>query len=287
MLADDSQAAVEQKLSGEALPVLPANTTRLLKNLADDDIDIERLTQTIELFPSISGRLVALANSAWSAPVEEITSLERAIARLGLAVVKSTSLAMAIASPFDKNKCPEFDTVYFWYCSFLTAEIATHIHGLMPDMLRHDVATLRTAGLIHNLGLLLLADKYPVVVSTAIRQKQAGEYSSLIDALTAELGFDYTHAGRYLAISWSMPPVLTRVLASYPDSDFNGLYWEEVNAVGLANSIALDVQDKQQRTLEDPRLVRLGVSIDDVQQLYARFEIEKENMQQLAEELFS
>ncbi len=287
MLADDSQAAVEKKLSGEALPVLPANTTRLLKNLADDDIDIAGLTQTIELFPSISGRLVALANSAWSAPIEEITSLDRAIARLGLAVVKSTSLAMAIASPFDKNKCPEFDTAYFWYRSFLTAEIATHIHGLMSDMLRHDVATLRTAGLIHNLGLLLLADKHPAVVTTAIKQKQDGEYPSLKDALIAELGFDYTHAGHYLAISWSLPPVLTKVLASYPDPDFNGLYWEEVNAVGLANSIAFDVQNEQQRTLEDPRLLRLGISVDEVQQLYARFEVEKEKLQQLAEELFS
>lgn len=287
MLAPDTQAAVEAKLSGESLPVLPANTTRLLRNLADAEIDNASLTRTIELFPSISGRLVALANSAWSSPLEEITSLEQACARLGLAVVTSTSLAMAIASPFDKNKCPEFDPARFWTRAFLTAELATHLYSFMPEMLRHDLSTLRTAGLIHNLGLLLLACKYPDMVGQAIRQKEAGEFGSLQDALLAGLGFGYTHAGHYLAISWSLPPVLGKVLASYPETDFNGLYWEEVNAIGVANSIAYDVQHQQQRTLDDERLLKLGISIDNIQQLYARFKLEKEKIETLASELFS
>lgn len=287
MLAHESQAAVAEKLSGESLPVLPANTTRLLKNLADEEIDNANLTRTIELFPSISGRLVALANSAWSSPVSEITSLEQACTRLGLAIVKSTSLAMAIASPFDRHKCPEFDTAKFWYRAFMTAELATNLYNYMPEILRHDVATLRTAGLIHNLGLLFLADKCPEEVGTAIRQKEEGEFTSLRQALLAELGFDFTHAGHYLAISWSLPPVLSNVMASYPETDFNGLYWEEVNVIGIASSIVSDKENQQQQTLEDERLLKLGLSVDNIQQLYARYDLEKEKLEALASELFS
>ena len=286
MLAPEMQAAVEAKLSGESLPVLPANTTRLLKNLADEEIDNTSLTRTIALFPSISEKLVELANSAWSSPVEEISSLEQACICLGLPVVKSTSLAIAIASPFENNKCPEFDTVRYWNRSFLTAEIATYLYHFMPEMLRHDKSILRAAGLIHNLGLLLLADKYPDVVAQAIRQKEADEFGTLQDALLARLGFDYTHAGHYLAINWSLPPVLSKVLALYPETDFNGLYWEEVNVIGVASSIAYDVQHQQQRTLDDVRLLKLGISIDNIQQLYARFELERGKIEELVADLF-
>ena len=55
--------------------------------------------------------------------------------------------------------------------------------------------------------------------------------------------------------------------------------------IGIANSIANDLQD-QQRTVDDERLLKLGISNDNIQQLYARFEIEKEKTEALVSELF-
>ncbi len=98
------------RLSTLQLPTLPSGIPLLLKSLTNEDIDFIELATLMEKFPSIVGKLVSLANSAWSSPIAEVTSLEIACSRLGLDVVKSTSIALAIAAPFNPMRCLSFDT---------------------------------------------------------------------------------------------------------------------------------------------------------------------------------
>ncbi len=103
-------------LSTLKLPTLPAGTPFLMKSLTDENIDFVELAAVLEKFPSIAGKLISLVNSVWSAPASEISSLEAACSRLGFGVVRSTSIALAIASPFDATRCRWFDAERFW-CS--------------------------------------------------------------------------------------------------------------------------------------------------------------------------
>ena len=53
-------------LDPERVPVLPPGAAYLLKALNDDNAGYAELAAIVERFPSIAGRLVSLANSAWS-----------------------------------------------------------------------------------------------------------------------------------------------------------------------------------------------------------------------------
>ena len=140
------------------LPSMPAGAPYLLKSLTDESIDFVELASVVEKFPGIAGKLISLVNSAWSAPASEVTSLEATCSRLGLGVVRSTSIALAVASPFNSTRCPSFDLEYYWCSVLLTADAASRLVAVSSSKHEFEPATARAAGLLHNLGLLWLAD---------------------------------------------------------------------------------------------------------------------------------
>ncbi len=147
------------QLSALQLPSLPAGAPYLLKSLTNENIDFAELASVVEKFPGIAGKLISLVNSAWSAPATEVTSLEDTCSRLGLGVVRSTSIALAVAAPFNSTRCPSFDLEYYWCSVLLAADAASRLAGVSSSIRDFEPATARAAGLLHNLGLLWLADR--------------------------------------------------------------------------------------------------------------------------------
>ena len=150
------------------LPTQPSALPFLLRALTDPSTDTRKIAGTIERFPSIAARVVSLVNSAWSAPIEPITSIERACTHLGSRLVRTVSMSLAVMAPFDTTRCPGFDSESYWCNTFLVADSAAQLiacaetdRDLSPD-------TVRAAGLFHNLGLLWLADNMPEQTARAI-----------------------------------------------------------------------------------------------------------------------
>jgi HD-like signal output (HDOD) protein len=103
-----------------------------------------------------------------------VTSLEATCSRLGLGVVRSTSIALAISAPFNPAKCPSFDLEYYWCSVLLTAEAASRLAAESSSKHEFEPATARAAGLLHNLGLLWLVDRLLHRSSDSTRRKPAG-----------------------------------------------------------------------------------------------------------------
>ena len=133
-------------------------------------------------------------------------------------MVRSASIALAVSAPFDTSRCPSFDTRFFWCTSLLAADgVAGLVKASKLDEFEHTSA--RAAGLIHNLGLLLLADQLPDEVAQAIKLIQKDENMQLSEALLYILGFDHCDAGRQLGIAWELPETLVNALDYRLDDD--------------------------------------------------------------------
>ncbi len=276
-------AALKKHLeSNKHLPILPPGAPRLITNLADEDINYAKLVSAIELFPSIAGRLVAMANSPWSAPAGEITSLHMACTRLGFSVVKSASIAMAIAAPFDPLRCEHFDPVYYWSRAFMTAEASALLHQYVQDGSQYDEATLRTAGLLHNLGQLVLADRMPRELNAILKQKKEGEIQSMRQAMLMRFGFHDTHAGHFLARSWALPEVLVAVIAHYAEPDYGGKFWQEARFVGIASKIVSALQQSEQVNVTSRQLEKCAISENAVQNTCSNLLQQEEKIKELA-----
>lgn len=196
-----AQPAIADQLSRGQLPPHAANSEQLLDVLMDPDKDIPEVAAAIELHVVIVGKLISLANSAWSNPIRPITALDEACARLGLGVVRTLSIALAVGRSFAVASCPEFDPKRYWMSSIITSGIASKL----ASELDVDPGTARAAGLLHNIGLLWLADRAPRETGAALRA--AGEDCEHgIDAhLRQQCGIGYREAGHLLMSRWGMP----------------------------------------------------------------------------------
>jgi HD-like signal output (HDOD) protein len=257
------------QLSTLQLPTLPSGTPYLLESLTDENIDFVELAAVVEKFPSIAGKLISLVNSAWSAPATEVTSLEATCSRLGLGVVRSTSIALAVAAPFNPSNCPAFDLEYYWCSVLLTADAASRLVSVSSPEHEFDPATLRAAGLLHNLGLLWLVDRLPTEVDQALISVKNNEAETVANALTQVLGYDQAQAGEHLGNSWALPAPLVAAMAHYPEVEYQGAYREIVTTVGLATRLVSAVLNEETSPELDIRQSRLGITGENLNNVFA------------------
>lgn len=193
------------------LPVFPPGVPELLKALANDQINYAELAEELERFPSITIKVVATANSAWASPTIPITSLRDSCSRIGLMIVRSISISLSVSQVFDPAKCPSFNPKTFWISALITAEAAylcaSNTTDVCPD-------TARLAGLLHNVGLLWLADKRPEETAVAIYQSKNNENINLTQALSENYSIDLNALSGYLASAIELPEIITQTIAS-------------------------------------------------------------------------
>ncbi len=245
------------------LPTLPIGIQHLLATLADENLTYPKLAKEIKNHPNIVARIVALANSAWAAPVVPITDLETACARLGMSIVRSTSLALAIASPFNPARCPGFDIELFWSTGILVSEgaaiLATKIKpGILPE---EAVGTAQTAGILHHIGLLWFADQMPEETTKALKMKTSTPSISLSQALRQLTYADYTSVGAWIAREWGLPELLATTIEQHLNPDYKLKFWEITLLVSSAARMTAALHRGNEEKPENYRLESLGVSL--------------------------
>ncbi len=275
-----------ERLGSGRLPVLPANTPYLLQALSNDQLDFRELAGVIEQFPTIAGRLIALANSVWSSPVETIVSVEQACARLGLSVVRSSSLALAVASAFDPSRCPEFDAERYWSNALLCAEAAARICSLGSRIQSLDPAAARAGGLLHNLGVLWIADRLPQEFGQAVQNMRAAQGRLLLQqALRDLIGFDQADAGGLLALKWGLPPELEAAMSL--TGEYVVYHQQPMErVVGLAIRMSHELRKEQGCPPQDPRLELIGLEAADCEALEKDLGKQARHLRELARTLF-
>lgn len=233
---EDLPAPLAQSRS--RIPALPPNTGLLLRSLSDDKLSLSQLAGLLERFPPIAARLIGLANSSWSAPASPITSLEMACSRMGLDVIRSVSIGLAVGTPFKPDRCPGFDSDRFWAASILTADAASWLSANLESWSGMDTHSARTAGLLHNLGLLWLADRMPEQTGQALMTIRQAPEQNLNAALIAQCGIDYPNAGGFLSEHWHLPELLVTAVRQHANPEYHGSHWAAARLIGVAESMA-------------------------------------------------
>lgn len=187
-------------LTNPTVPDLSPGVHRLLTLMTDDDVVVPDVAEELQLFPVISARLIGLANSAWSSPVSPVNNVVDACGRLGLDVVKSASIAYAVAAPFNPLRCPTFDPVRFWCCSLLSAEAAALL-GVSQGL---DRSLSRTTGMLRSIGLIWLADAAPLLTGEALVEAETQGVGELADLIAQKIGVSHIQATVHLLNVWGL-----------------------------------------------------------------------------------
>lgn len=272
LAAQTINSELDCMVSGEQIPALAPGVPRLLEKLSQDDIEIAELSESIAEFPSIAIRLLFLANSAWSAPIVPIDNIQFACSKLGLSVIRSVSIALSIASPFNPILCTTFDTYKYWLNALMVGEISKQLAAEIGAIPESQTSALQTAGILHNIGLLWLADRLPAQTTLAFVEYTNAPGISLEQCLMTHCQFGYCSVNGKLAQAWNFPPLLHNVITYYNTPEFEGEFHHQCRTVGLATAICKYVlgDDFEQIEFTDSRISTLGISEQTLKSVVAQ-----------------
>jgi putative nucleotidyltransferase with HDIG domain len=193
----DIEAAIRR------LPPLPTTLGDLVDKLNNPDSSIRDITSRIKTDPSLTTRLLRMANSAFYGARSYITDVDRAVITLGFRTTRNLVAAAAVASHFSAiQDAHSFGPQGMYKHSLATAVFCqlaaaqTGVGGLTPE-------EFFVAGLLHDIGRIPLAQYYRRHQRDFLAE--AYEIDALF-ALERELfGVDHTAVGGMVADHWRLP----------------------------------------------------------------------------------
>ena len=219
------------------LPTLPTVAQEMLRNLDDDDTSLDVICEKVALDQSLTGKMLRLANSSYYGANSKVVTLQQAVALLGIKNVKELILMASIESSFPTSNCPNFDAKAFWRHSIATAISAELISRTLK--MKHDFAF--TAGLLHDIGRLVLVTRFPNDYQQVLTFREQ-EDCSLLDAERAVMGIDHVVVGWLLAKEWEFSDAIQDAIRGHHQPDDKGLN-SIASVIHVANAIvhALDL----------------------------------------------
>lgn len=140
------------------LPVFPSIIKEVEALVADKDSSVDDLTKIVEKDLVISGKLITIANSSLYKGLEDVSSLNGALVRLGLKHTLGVCSALATKNLFDsKNKALKTEMDRLWVHSFAVATLARR---LAEEKRLDNLETIFLMGLLHDIGKMLLMKAY-------------------------------------------------------------------------------------------------------------------------------
>lgn len=215
---DRSDASYQDLIRVESIPPLQPTASTLLSLAADPDVEVEDLAQVIERDPPLTARLIGIANSAFYAPRQPVTTVKSAIVNvLGLNMVRNVAFGMALTGGLDTRACPRFDLTQYWVMALGTADMASGLAraSSLPGGVDPDATYL--TGLLHNLGELLLVHLWPTEMNEALGRLEHEPDTPLVDQELELLGIDHWSAGAFLARHWQLPGFVAENIARLGD----------------------------------------------------------------------
>jgi putative nucleotidyltransferase with HDIG domain len=259
------------------LPSLPVVVMELLGTIDQDDVDISVLAKKLSYDQALTAKTLRLANSSMYGLQVKVTTIQQAMTFLGFQATRNLIIAVAVTGCFPGGLCLGFDDKAFWRHSIATAACARVLARRVR--LNQDYAF--TAGLLHDIGRLVLVSKHPQRYQQVLSERAAKD-CDLIDAERAVLGIDHVAAGVALAQHWNFSDTMRQAIAHHHDPETPGAGFL-ATIVHVANAIvhALDLareQDELVPAVSSVAWTALGLSEESYLHAFRETELQFEEM---------
>jgi HD-like signal output (HDOD) protein/ActR/RegA family two-component response regulator len=218
-----------------ALPPMPSTFAALQCALTDPNVDSNKVAAIIQKDPAISAKVLQVCNSAFFRLPRRVASIQHAVSYLGLSTVRSMVLSAELFRP-GKALSPALDLEQMQRHALSVAAIA---RSLAADNPRAEDAFL--AGLLHDIGFLLLARQDPDGMQRALEAAAAG--MPLAQAEQLHTGINHGVAGGYLLGLWGLPYEIVETVTHHeePASVVQSCF-DVLSAVSIAHALLATIR---------------------------------------------
>lgn len=221
---------------GLEIPSIPLVLIKIIQTLDEDSSSAKELEALILHDPSLSARILRLANSAFYSFYTRVKTISHAIALLGMNLVTSLAIGANIFDSFTKGAKSEAASINkLWTHSCCVAVLVKEIWTYRGHKEKEgEFAFL--CGLLHDLGKVVLFKTYPAHYGSIFAVEKTETDGPISSFEENNYGVDHAAIGEMLSKLWGFPPELGSVIRKH--HDLSELETPMINAVMLADLMA-------------------------------------------------
>lgn len=188
--------------SSERLPVPSTLLRKMLILLKDNNVSAAEVTNVIKTDPTLVGKILKLANSAYIGLPRTISSIKHAVVLLGMKRIESLMIATELLSPCSDSKTFPFSILRFRRHAVTVAFISEAIAKNLQRYVQVDENELFAGALLHDIGKLI-AGRINGEMVMEIKKRSIEQAIPMYQAEDESLS--HTQLGFAVADAWGFP----------------------------------------------------------------------------------
>ncbi len=225
----DPISVVEQEMELASLPNIFFQISESLKNPRSSAAYV---AEVISKDVALSAKLLKMVNSPFYGFSSKIDTLSRAVTIVGTNQLTNLALGVSVISAFDNVPEEFFSLKEFWLHSVtcgIVARLLAGRAGLQGD------EKFFVAGLLHDIGRLVMLRNHPKASTEVLRQAKVGR-RGLVDMERSVWGCSHSEIGGRLLKAWRLPAFL-EVLVHFHHDPMEASMVSEAAVVHVADFI--------------------------------------------------
>lgn len=219
-----------------AIPSLPSILLEIKQEAESETSSLKTLGKIIAKDMGLTAKILQLANSAFFGMRGPISTVEQAVNFLGLDTIQALILVTHVFSQFSPKHLSTFQIANLWEESLDTGALAREVakaEGCTP----FETEQAYTAGLLHDMGILVLAancaDQFSAILAEAAAKKK-----TVWELERAEIGITHAELGAYMLGLWGLSePIVEAVAYHHRPGECVGKAFAPVTAVHVADAL--------------------------------------------------
>ncbi|NVN89597.1 MAG: HDOD domain-containing protein [Desulfuromonadales bacterium] len=226
---------IEETSTVYSLPLFYERLNEVINHPKSSIADISRIITEDQ---GLTVKLLKLANSPMFGYYAKIESITKAVTIIGTQPLRDLALAVSVMDVFRNIPEELMNMRSFWHhcisCGTIARNLAIYLH-------ERNVERFFVAGMLHDIGQLILCTSIPDVVGAMIEECRAQE-TIYYEEEKKCLGFDHTDIGASLLSKWKIPAAILDPVACHHKPAAAEQYPLETAVVHLSDIICQAMQ---------------------------------------------
>jgi HD-like signal output (HDOD) protein len=244
------------------IPTLPTVAVRVVRSGTKNSGNAHLLADIVHSDPKLAKYVLSIASSAAKRPSMPITSLQHAIAWLGLDDVANIAFTLALQGKMLHVEGQHRKARRLWRHSLASALWARQLSAMQG----RETGLCYLCGLLHNIGRAVVLGVIHEVAERAGQHLAGNEYDCLIDVFQREVSARVIYA-------WALPAPVPAVVARWDSYASAGAVRWESNVINVAHKLADFTLHEpcmltRELLVQDPGYRDLGLAAQDAEPLF-------------------
>ena len=232
----DRTTIIDQIKRNDKILSLPQVIMEILDEIDKDDFSSDNLSKIILKDPSLTGRILKLANSPFYHRIQEIKTVHQAVSIIGMVTVKCMALSSSVFDPSKIEKDSGVDPrSFFTY----VLSVASASEEIAKEMKFKSIEETFITGLLADIGVLFFIHHYPKQYKKIADNNFSAE--DLVNAEIEVFGIDHAEVGYHLTEHWGLPSYVTNSIRNHHNISIGLLEKDPLtNIIKLASLLSTD-----------------------------------------------